>query len=207
MSKVVVEISNLNISFNNKIIFKDFNFIAYELSSNVLIGKSGKGKTTFLNALMGFTNSENSSIKIFGIDLNDKNIKYIRENIGFVPQEFPFNGTVIEFIKQPFLFAANKSNVFNLDAVFTMFDEFLLDKTIINKSFNEISGGEKQRLVLITVLLLNKPLLLLDEPVTALDDESKKRVINYIINKTQATVISVSHDDMWINSCQNKILI
>ena len=70
---------------------------------------------------------------------------------------------------------------------------------------NEISGGEKQRILLVSGILLKRKLIFLDEPTSALDKESKRKVIERFQKNNEFTVLSVSHDDEWLDSAARVI--
>ena len=71
--------------------------------------------------------------------------------------------------------------------------EFNLDSNILSKNINQLSGGEKQRLAFVIIILLDRKIWILDEITSSLDQDMKEKVINYILN-TNKTVILVSHD-------------
>ena len=77
-------------------------------------------------------------------------------------------------------------------------EKFDLDESILKKSPALLSGGEKQRIALILVLLLDREILLLDEVTSGLDHDLKIRVIE-IIKDLNKTVIISSHDNQWLD--------
>ena len=135
----------------------------------------------------------------------NNNINFFRQNIAWLPQSFDTNLKVEEFLQLPFTYKANKHLRYSKDDVFKLFSEFELDNTIYKKPINIISGGEKQRIGLISVLLLKRKFLLLDEAVASLDNHLKDKVIFHVFNNKDLTILSNSHDDKWINECTKVI--
>lgn len=94
-----------------------------------------------------------------------------------------------------------------MEEIINFFNLLGLNKNLLNSRINEISGGEKQRILLATTILLKKPLLLLDEPTSALDNKSIQLTIQLLQSLSNVTMIAISHDETFINSFDNKILI
>lgn len=201
-----VQINNLNISFNNEVIFKDFSLSLKKGEKLVITGSSGKGKSTLLNLLAGFIPVFKGEVSVSGINLSEENIDKIRKTTSWLPQETSLIfKTVEELFFAPFVFEINKINSPDRETIKEIFNEFQLSEDLLRKKVKEISGGQKQRIILASCLLLNKPLLLLDEPTSALDSEIKKKVTNYILSKKDLTVIASSHDDYWIKNSDRSI--
>ena len=80
-----------------------------------------------------------------------------------------------------------------------------LKTEIIDHTIGSVSGGEKQRIGILTVLLLQRPVLFLDEPVAALDIKMKNKVVDLLLGNDQLAILSTSHDVVWNEHC-NKII-
>ncbi len=105
-------------------------------------------------------------------------------------------GTVRELIDGVFGYAANKTILYqnNLNGYLTL---FALDETILDKDFRSLSGGEKQRIVIVITLLLERTIFFLDEITAALDNRMKQQVADYFLSHEDWTVLAISHDDTW----------
>ncbi len=202
----MVSINDLNISFKNEIIFKDFSLFVKKGEKIAVTGKSGKGKSTLLNLLAGFIPDFKGNISVLGIDLSASTISDIRKQMAWLPQETSLSlKTVNELFYAPFEFEQNKNNKPSKSEVSEIFNEFDLSENLLIKKIKEISGGQKQRIILASCLLLKKPLLLIDEPTSALDDHIKKKVTDYILNIQDLTVIAATHDAYWIKNSDKVI--
>jgi ABC-type bacteriocin/lantibiotic exporter with double-glycine peptidase domain len=73
-----------------------------------------------------------------------------------------------------------------------------LSESLYSKPLLDLSTGQKQRVGIALCYLLNKPLFLLDEPTASLDDASKQKVADLLLNNTNKTIISTSHDPFWL---------
>jgi len=191
----ILEVLNLSLCFNSKCLFQNLSFSLEKGEKAFISGKSGSGKTTLLRCLMGFSQPDTGSITIKGRVLSEHSIWKSRQNIGFVPQEPDLGDkTVLEFLRQPFSFKANKSLEWDDSFLQKLMSIFHLDKDNLQKKADLLSGGEKQRIALLSSLLLKREIYFLDEVTSALDDETRMSVIEYLRQQDNATFLFVSHD-------------
>lgn len=189
-----ISVENITIKFAEKEIFKKFSLNINKGEKILICAPSGKGKSTFLKVLMGFEKINFGKIFIEGLELNEKNIKNIRENLGYLPQNIHFqNLKVCELINEILNYKNNKKGFEIENKINYLISYFSLEKSILQKKIENISGGEKQRIGFIMMILLDKKIWILDEITSSLDQDTKEKVIEYIIN-TNKTVIMVSHD-------------
>jgi ABC-type bacteriocin/lantibiotic exporter with double-glycine peptidase domain len=164
-----------------------------------IIGESGKGKSTVLNVLAGFTPFNSGEVQLFEFPLNPTNISVIRSKMSWLPQETALQfDSVKEMIYAPFDFQSNSKNKPNHSQIEAVFSALNLPIDILEKSPATISGGQRQRVLLTSSLLLKKPLLITDEPTSALDESNRKRITDYIMSQSDLTVIASTHDAYWI---------
>lgn len=195
----------ISLAWADKSILENFSCAIEYGKSAVLVAPSGRGKSTLLQAVAGFIVPFEGSIFVGGKAVNAQNILKIRSMLAYVSQDFPFSMKAEEFIQLPFTFAQNRHLNYQQSEAIELMQEFLLDTTILEKPMTEISGGEKQRIAIVAAILLKKKIMLLDEPVSSLDAESKSRIIAYFQQIKDTTVLSASHDPEWVGGCQQKI--
>jgi ABC-type multidrug transport system ATPase subunit len=201
-----LKFQNISVRFDDKIIIENINFELVSNQKAVLIGSSGSGKSSLLNILLGFVKPFTGNVFVDNIKLEKNTKSDLRKNFAWVPQELNFTNTnVKDFILLPFGFNQNKSIKPSDEQINELLETFLLDSHLLSKSLNELSGGEKQRMTLVSALLLKRPILIVDELTSALDSNSKRAVMNYIFNLKETTVLSASHDEEWIERCDLKI--
>lgn len=190
----MIKFKNIDLKFNDKIILKDFNLTINKGEKVLIAGKSGKGKSTLLKILLGFNSPDSGEVLFQNIQLNEKNIDNIRKYLGYMPQSTPFlNDNVEKIINTIFNYKLNSKKKLNYDKLFYYFNLFNLDKNILTKHINELSGGEKQRFAFIITILLDREVWILDEITSSLDQDMKEKVTHYILNSDK-TVVLVSHD-------------
>jgi ABC-type bacteriocin/lantibiotic exporter with double-glycine peptidase domain len=196
----MIEIRDLNIVYNSEIIYSDFNFSVPKNTKLAITGESGRGKSTLLNALLGFVPDFRGEILVDNILLSPKNIRSIRSKIAYLPQDISFNfDSVSEMFFALFDLELNRDRRPDKNSIAEIFDAFKLSEKILEKRVKEISGGQRQRVLLAINMLMNKPIVMLDEPTAALDAKLKEIVCDYILTQEDKTVIAVTHDDYWIN--------
>ena len=192
---------NISKSFNGVNIISNLSIEIPAGSKVTVTGKSGAGKSTLVNMLMGFILPDNGNITLLGMDVNEKNINEIRENLSWVPQELNIDVRYVrDLLLLPFGYNKNKKDKPSVKTIINALDMFGLKEDILSKDVSEISGGEKQRIFLTSSYLLKRKICFLDEPTSGLDSDSKREVINYFLHECASTVVAVTHDEKWIDN-------
>lgn len=160
-----------------------------------IVGKSGGGKTTFLKLLNNMLQFDSGTIKFKNKNIMDYNPIELRRKVPMLPQNpVIFPGTIQDNfnLAQKYAEKENKNNVEYQNILKTVG----MDGHNLNEDAKNLSGGEKQRIALARIILLDPEILLLDEPSSSLDEKTEKliieMVVNYIKNKN-GTLIMVTH--------------
>ena len=204
-----MEFQNVRFGYaKNKDILKNINIKIFKDQTVAIVGKSGSGKTTFADIMMGFYRPEQGCVLIDGQKLSEFEISSYQKKIGYISQEpILFNTT----IKENLLWAneaADEGQLFDaLEKAYAIdFVQKLPDKleTLTGDRGIKLSGGEKQRIALARVLLRNPEILILDEATSSLDTESERFIQKtiYEISKNCTTVI-IAHRLSTIKEVQN----
>lgn len=204
----MIKITNLSKTYftdNDKVeVLKDVSISLPEMGFISLLGKSGSGKSTFLNILGGIDSYDKGSIIFDDIEYNQINStdydKLRAEMISFVFQE---ENLIQDFtILENLLFVQQDKSVEVIKKKLKEFD--LVDK--IDKFPYELSGGEKQRIAIIRSLLKKSRILLVDEPTGNLDEESSSMVLKTLheVSK-QKLVVMITHDKEYAEKYSDKI--
>lgn len=158
-------------------------------------GESGCGKSTLLRAILGLVPGE-GEVRVGDVRLGPESVSQVRRLTAYVPQELalPCVG-VEEMVMLPFTLKANRALQPNRRALLAEWECLGLSEDLLGKRVAEVSGGQRQRLMLATAGLLRKPLLLADEPTSALDRESAGRVVDYFhhLARQGMAVLVASH--------------
>ena len=188
----MLKCKNINISLKTKKLISNFNISIYHNEIWTLMAPSGSGKSTLLKYILGNKESDFSyngdlylnEIQINSKSISDRDISMIFQNDLLFPHM-----TIIQNLN-----FVNKSN--NLKAI-DLLKENKLDH-IANSMPDKISGGEKSRVLLIRVLLLETSVILLDEPFNGLDTETKfknKSFFNKNLLKFNKIALMVTHNE------------
>ncbi|MGB2717554.1 MAG: ATP-binding cassette domain-containing protein [Vicinamibacterales bacterium] len=160
-----------------------------------LFGPSGAGKTTTLDAIAGLRTPASGTIRIgdrllFSSDTH-VNVPPYDRHVGYVPQDvalFPHMN-----VRRNVLYGRRPGQRLELDTVVSMLE--IAD--LLNREVRELSGGERQRVALARALMSSPELLLLDEPLAAVDLERRRRILPYVErvrDELGVPVIYVTHD-------------
>ena len=197
------KISFENISFkygDSKKVFDQLNLILFKSENIALIGKSGSGKSTFIDLLSGLNNPSEGQLIIDDVILTDLNREAWSSKITYVPQEdFFLDESVFENI----LLGSNLNSVdhdrLRLACKISLVDEFLEISesgltVLMGENGNNFSGGQKQRIGIARALYRNTELIIFDESTSSLDVEIEAKLLNNIFtNLKKQTIIFVTH--------------
>ena len=201
----MLHINNACIAFGAEVLFSGFNMKLERGETACIVGQSGCGKTSLLNAVMGFVPLKEGSIQVGETLLDISTIDSVRRQIAWIPQELalPFEW-VKEMVALPFGLKVNRSVPFSEERLFTCFDELGLEHELYTKRVNEVSGGQRQRIMLAVAAMLNKPLIIIDEPTSALDAGSTGKVLSFFRRQAErgTAVLAVSHDKDFASGCR-----
>lgn len=193
-----IELDRVTVRYGGQVVLDAFSLACRTGERVVLRGPSGSGKTTVLRCLLGFARADCGEVRVEGRPLGPQTVWPLRRRMAYVAQEPDLGeGTVRETIERPFSYKANEHLGGNLDRVGELLRAFRLGDGVMDQEVTTLSGGEKQRVGLVTALLLARPILLLDEPSSALDGDSARAVVDYLATRDDLTLLAVSHDATW----------
>lgn len=187
----IIEIKNLSYQYENITALSDINFSIKKNEKVSLLGSNGSGKSTILRILAGLYQSkkgeyvfEGKKIKKFKKDLRKK-VAILFQN----PDSMIFNSTVFDEIA----FSLKEFGFEDVeDRVNEIAKKFKIEKHL-NKSPINLSGGEKQKVMLASILVYNPEILFLDEPTAAMDPKTSGWFIDFLL-ELDKTVILATHD-------------
>ena len=182
--EVIMKLKNINKSFDDISIFKDFNIEFQEGEITCILGPSGCGKTTLLNIIGGLTKIDGGIMEGF-----DKKISYIFQEPRLLPWKTVSEN--IEFVLDEDMTSSEKQETVNRLLRLVELEDFA------NYYPSQLSGGMAQRVSIARAFAVPSQIILMDEPLSGLDSELKHNIIEHFIKiwrKDKRTVIYVTHD-------------
>lgn len=202
----MITAKNIKKKYNNQEVLRGIDLKIDKNEFVVILGASGSGKSTLLNILSGLEKSDSGEVVYDNESISDYSekqlTKFRKDKIGFVFQQYYLlnNLTVEQNVKVGANLADNKEYVDIIK------DLGLEDK--LSKYPNELSGGEQQRVSIARALAKKPTVLFLDEPTGALDEETGRKILEYLLklkDKSHFTMIMVTHNEN-IAELANKII-
>ena len=196
-----------NISFENvsfkfddtdKHLLTDVSFEIKSGETVAVVGKTGSGKSTIANILVRMLDYDQGSIKLDGVELKELSKKYVRENVGIILQDpFLYAKTVYENIgiaspssSNEDIYKAAKTAAIHKDI--QGFDKGY--DTLVGEKGVTLSGGQKQRIAIARMLVLNKPIIIFDDSLSALDTKTDLQIRNALkLRNDKMTSIIITH--------------
>ncbi len=202
----MLSLRNISKSYGAINVIKNINFDVASGDIVSILGPSGCGKTTLLNIILGLTQSDSGSLVYQGEDLTRVAMHKRGFNIVFQDYAlFPHLST-LQNVEYGIRNLKNKPSPVQVQELITL----LGLSEHLHKNINLLSGGQKQRVALARTLVMNPRVLLLDEPLSALDGvikESIKERIKTIAKTLHLTTLIVTHDPEEAMTLSDKILI
>ena len=202
----MLELKNIRKSFGKNVILKNVSLSINNGEIVSILGPSGSGKTTLLNLILGITDIENGNLILDGKDITKVPMEKRGFNIVFQDYALFPNLNAYENITYGL---KNKPNISSKEEVDDLIKLLGLE-VHLNKNINQLSGGQKQRVALARTMVMKPKILLLDEPLSALDGvikESIKEKIKTIAKDFNLTTIIVTHDPEEALTLSDKVLI
>lgn len=199
----IVEIEHLTIEYPDVKAIDDVSFTVNQGDFLGIIGPNGAGKSTLFASMLSLNTKYKGTIKFFGTDIR-KSKNYLKE-IGYVPQkpifEKNFPATVNDVVKMGLHKESDENKI----------DEILQQLWIHELSerrIGDLSGGQQQRVFIAKALVNNPKILILDEPVTGIDQQSIDlfySILKELNSKQNITIIWSSHDLDAVNQLANHV--
>ena len=202
----MITAKNIKKKYNDQEVLRGIDLKIDKNEFVIILGASGSGKSTLLNILSGLEKSDSGEVVYDNESISDYSekqlTKFRKDKIGFVFQQYYLlnNLTVEQNVKVGANLADNKEYVDIIK------DLGLEDK--LSKYPNELSGGEQQRVSIARALAKKPTVLFLDEPTGALDEETGRKILEYLLklkDKSHFTMIMVTHNEN-IAELANKII-
>jgi len=190
-----IRVQNLRIVLGGRLLLDEFSLSLDRGGRGTITGASGSGKSSLIKCLLGFLRPAAGEVEVLGRRLDAASVWRLRRQMAWVPQEPDLGqGTAREALERPFSYRVNRRLAGRLERVPELLERFLLEPGVLERPVAKLSGGEKQRVALIAALLLERPVLLLDEVSSALDPATRTAVADYLARQEGVTMLSVSHD-------------
>lgn len=207
-----VFVSGLDLSFDGRCILKNASFTVNKGDKVAIIGKNGSGKSSLIKALVKLEEMK-GSIEIDGININDMTDSSFKGLISYIPQNpVLFDDTVMQNIKYGNAKVFDEE-VYRISKALGIHESIIKLKngysTRVGEQGKLLSGGERQKVLILRALIRESPILVMDEATASLDKQSEYRILGGILKESESTVLAIIHNlellDMftkvlWINN-------
>jgi ATP-binding cassette subfamily B protein len=193
-----IKLNNINYRVNNKILINNFSLNINKGDYIFISGKNGVGKSTLCKLLIKNLSIKKNNIFINDIDINDIKESSIKDNICYASQdEYIFTDSIKNNI---LLFKNISSKELNKVLKVTELDKMLKNKNInldylLEENGHNLSGGEKQKILLARILLRKTDYIILDETTSEIDIETERKILKNIQTEYKKTILFISHRD------------
>ena len=192
-----IDFKKVTFGYNESAVIKDMSFHIPQHSMTALVGKSGCGKSTIVNLIARFWDTDSGTVSIGGTDIKAMTTESLLENISVVFQNvYLFNDTIFNNVafgkkgatKEEVIEACKKARCHEfISALENSYD------TVIGEGGSTLSGGEKQRISIARAILKDAPIVLLDEATASIDPDNEayiQQAINEMVKGKTLVVIA-----------------
>jgi iron complex transport system ATP-binding protein len=197
----VISVKNLSFSYNKKEVLHDLNFDIFERDFISILGPNGSGKSTLVNLISRVLKDYQGKIEVKGTDIKKLSSYDAAKMVAVVPQYTNpgFDFTVFEMIMMgrfPYISRFGTGKKEDFDMVRDVMEK-TETSSFAGRKYSELSGGEKQRVIIAQALAQDSPILLLDEPTSHLDINFQIESMNLFLGlnrQENKTVVGIFHD-------------
>lgn len=197
----MLEVSGLRKQYGKKVILKDISFRAECGEQIAIVGKNGCGKSTLMRIMAGILKPDGGQIRYFGQDALQMKGKF-RKYCGYVPQENPLMEelSVRDNLK---LWGGGKD-----EQTLELLKQFQLEE-LLKIPVEKLSGGMKRRVSIVCAMLHHPPIMLMDEPTTALDLFYKESIRQWMrrYKENKGIIVVATHDEGEIAECDQCLVM
>lgn len=206
--KNIFELTDLSYQVGDKKILKNINLNIERGKYITFVGPSGSGKSTLMRILASMISATSGEALFNGKKISSYEPTEYRRRVSYAFQQPTlFGKTVKDNLEFPYIVRGKE---FDREQVTKFLNYVNLDESYIDKSVNDVSGGEKQRIALLRNLIFPPEVLITDEVTTGLDADNKE-IVHNILNKFNQddglTVLRVTHDDSEIEQATDKVTV
>ena len=193
MTAPIIEVTGISKAFGSQRVLSSLTWTVARGQVIGLLGRNGAGKSTLLECLLGLRETDAGSVRLFGEDVGNLSDK-ARARIGYVPQK----SDLFEWLTPRQMLDYFKALYphWNDNKVNTLLARWGFDTNKCGQAISKLSGGEKQRLSIIRALAHDPELLVLDEPVSALDPVGRREFLRELVDSVidqNTTVVFSTH--------------
>lgn len=195
LSKKTIILDNISKTISGKVLFKNLSYNVNRYDRLGIVGPNGCGKSTLFNCILGLKQPDSGTITIGGT-----------ANIGYFKQEdeiFQSNKKILDYLKTFGEYMKTKDGTISASQ---LLENYMFPPDVQQMPLSILSGGERRRLQLLTVLIKNPNILFLDEPTNDLDIYTIELLENYLENFIGAIIV-VSHDRYFLDKIVDHLLV
>jgi iron complex transport system ATP-binding protein len=215
MNQPIIQIRDTTFSYDQKPVLHSISMDVQPGEFVGVIGPNGSGKSTILKLLGGVLSAGPGNLLFKGVDYLNQNRKHLARSITWVPQEhsmaFPFKVSEIVLMgRHPYLSASTFEGEEDIEIAHSAMER-TQTLQFAQRGFNEISGGEKQRVVIAGAIAQEPEVMILDEPTSALDIKYQIQILNILkqLNEDKNMTVVLAMHDLHLASkfCRRLVLL
>lgn len=205
----VIHFENISFTYSKEDrVLSGINLSIYEGETIGIVGANGAGKSTLMKLITGLLTPDSGQIEVAGYELSHKNIKEIRNTVGYTFQD-PDNQLFMPSVYDDVAFSAKQAgkDEEEVDHIVKWALNEVGGTHLMDKASYNMSGGEKRLITIATVLASHPEILILDEPSVGLDPRSRRNLIRLLDERKETKIIATHDMDMALDLCDRIVVL
>jgi len=205
----MIALDSVTVELSGRTVLQDCSLWVARNEKVAVSGASGAGKSTVLRTLIGRHRPQSGRVVIDDKPLTIQNLSVIRSQLFYLPQDILGLGdeTALEFLKMPFRLSVNRKRRFEKSRAASWFEALGLKPHLFESKLKEMSGGERKRLGMVLAALLERPIWILDELTSSVDEDTAKVLVDTVLGLRDTTVIAVTHDTTFMQRAGRHVIV
>ncbi len=206
-----LQVKNLKVTINSRKILDGIEFYLNKGELVALLGPNGSGKSTILRTIFGILKPSDGAVYLNGYEINKMDVEDVAKILGYLPQEYTdTNLSVLDVVllgRTPYINL--KPSKIDYDMALEALKLVGMD-SFAKRKFSELSGGEKQKVMLARIFCQKTEFLLLDEPTAHLDVRSQieiMEIIKRIVKKGKSAIVAMHDINLALSYCDKIIMV
>jgi lipoprotein-releasing system ATP-binding protein len=192
----MIELEQVSVSFGDSQVLDRVDLRVGAGEKLAVSGASGSGKSTLLRLVIGQLRPDSGFVRLRGEELTTRSLARLRREAFYLPQEIRPLGdeTVEEYLRTPLELSVNKQRRFERTRAVELLERVRLGEALLDRRLSELSGGERKRVGFARGLLLERHVVLADEPTASVDERNRRNLVDLLMDDPRLTVVAVTHD-------------
>ncbi len=208
----MIEVNNIQFSYGKRAVLKDLSFRMEDGEFVCILGANGCGKTTLLKTMLGLLQPQSGSVLLYGEDIHKMDERKLAQKVAYIPQNHvpPFPFSVMDVVlmgRTPHMSKTYRPTANDRDIAMDALDRLGI-RSYASRKYTELSGGQRQMVIISRAIAQQTKILIMDEPTASLDFGNQYLMLTQMLrlSKQKMSILMVTHNPEHALYCADRIV-